>query len=68
MAVVLAPEDVDAFIAASGEENLNAKVVAVVTEEPRLRMKWRNDTIVDLSRAFLNTNGVTCLLYTSRCV
>ncbi len=59
MAVVLAKEDVQAFCDAAAEENLNAQVVAVVTEEPRLRMKWRDDTIVDLSRAFLNTNGVT---------
>ena len=59
MAVVLAPEDVEPFVAAAGEENLEATVVAVVTEEPRLRMSWREDTIVDLSRAFLDTNGVT---------
>jgi len=59
MAVVLSPKDVDAFIAAAGEENLNAKVVAVVTSEPRLRMTWRDDTIVDISRSFLDTNGVT---------
>ncbi|WP_312692281.1 phosphoribosylformylglycinamidine synthase [Caproiciproducens sp.] len=59
MAVVLAPKDVEAFIAAAKDENLNAQVVAVVTKEPRLRMKWRNDTIVDISRAFLDTNGVT---------
>lgn len=59
MAVVLAPGDVDAFRAAAKRENLNAQVVAVVTKEPRLRMKWREDTIVDLSRAFLDTNGVT---------
>ncbi|HBC27448.1 MAG TPA: phosphoribosylformylglycinamidine synthase, partial [Ruminococcaceae bacterium] len=59
MAVVLSPEDVEKFRAAAGEENLNAQVVAVVTEEPRLRMKWRGDAIVDLSRAFLDTNGVT---------
>ncbi len=59
MAVVLSPNDVDAFIAAAKEENLNAQVVAVVTREPRLRMTWRDDTIVDVSRAFLDTNGVT---------
>ncbi len=58
MAVVLAPKDVDAFIAAAKEENLNAQVVAIVTREPRLRMTWRDDTIVDISRAFLDTNGV----------
>ncbi len=59
MAVVLSPSDVESFIAAAAEENLNAQVVAVVTKEPRLRMKWREDTIVDISRAFLDTNGVT---------
>ena len=59
MAVVLAPKDVDAFIQASREENLEATWVATVTEEPRLTMNWRGDTIVSLSRAFLNTNGVT---------
>ena len=59
MAVVLAPQDVDKFRAAAKEENLNSAVVAVVTKEPRLRMKWRDDVIVDLSRAFLDTNGVT---------
>jgi len=59
MAVVLAPKDVEAFIAAAKDENLNAQVVAVVTEKPRLRMKWRDDIIVDISRAFLDTNGVT---------
>ena len=59
MAVVLSPKDVDAFIKAAGEENLEANWVATVTEEPRLTMDWRGDTIVNLSRAFLNTNGVT---------
>ncbi|HIS70173.1 MAG TPA: phosphoribosylformylglycinamidine synthase [Candidatus Gallacutalibacter stercoravium] len=59
MAVVLDPKDVPAFIAAAGEENLEATQVAQVTEEPRLLMSWRGDTIVSLSRAFLNTNGVT---------
>ena len=59
MAVVLAPEDVDAFIAAAGEENLEATAVAVVTQEPRLRMYWRGDAVVDIGRDFLNTNGVT---------
>ena len=59
MAVVLAPADVEAFIAAAGEENLEATAVAVVTAEPRLRMNWRQDTVVDISRAFLDTNGVT---------
>lgn len=59
MAVVLAPQDVEAFCAAAAEENLNAQVVAVVTESPRLKMEWRGDTIVNIARAFLNTNGVT---------
>lgn len=59
MAVVLEPKDVDAFIAASHEENLEATQVAVVTKDPRLLMTWRGDTVVNLSRAFLNTNGVT---------
>lgn len=59
MAVVLAPEDVERFCALAEEENLQAVVVAEVTEQPRLRMEWRGDTVVDLSRAFLDTNGVT---------
>ncbi len=58
MAVVLAPENVDAFLEAAKEENLNAQVVARVTAEHRLKMSWRGNTIVNLSRAFLNTNGV----------
>ena len=59
MAVVLAPGAVEAFRRAADEENLQAVVVATVTEQPRLRMEWRGDTIVDISREFLNTNGVT---------
>ncbi len=59
MAVVLDPKDVDAFIAEADKENLEATAVAVVTESPRLTMQWRGKTIVDLSRSFLNTNGVT---------
>lgn len=59
MAVVLAPEDTDRFIAAAKEENLTATAVALVTEEPRLKMNWRGDTIVNITRAFLDTNGVT---------
>lgn len=59
MAVVLAPGDVERFCALAEEENLQAVVVAEVTEQPRLRMEWRGDTVVDLSRAFLDTNGVT---------
>ncbi len=59
MAVVLDKNDVDTFIEYASAENLEATAVAVVTESPRLTMNWRGDTIVDLSRAFLNTNGVT---------
>lgn len=59
MAVVLNKKDVDRFIAEADKENLEATAVAVVTENPRLTMNWRGDTIVDLSREFLNTNGVT---------
>ncbi len=59
MAVVLDKKDVERFIALSETENLEATAVAVVTESPRLTMNWRGDTIVDLSRDFLNTNGVT---------
>ena len=59
MAVVLDSKDVDAFLTAAKEENLNATVVAQVTAEARLKMFWRGDTIVDLSREFLNTNGMT---------
>ncbi|MDD5863949.1 MAG: phosphoribosylformylglycinamidine synthase [Firmicutes bacterium] len=57
MAVVVAPEDADAFIAAAESENLEAYRVAVVTEEPRMVMTWKGNTIADLSRDFLNTNG-----------
>lgn len=57
MAVVVDPKDVDQFLAYAAEENLEAVTVAVVTEEPRLKMEWRGKTIVDLSRAFLDTNG-----------
>ena len=59
MAVVLDKKDVEKFIALSNDENLEATVVAVVTDENRLEMTWRGDKIVDLSRDFLNTNGVT---------
>ncbi len=59
MAVVLDKADVEKFIALSAEENLEATAVAVVSENPRLTMKWRGDVIVSLSRKFLNTNGVT---------
>ena len=59
MAVVVAPEDAERFCSYAAEENLDAQIVAVVTEQPRLKMEWRGDRIVDLSRAFLDTNGVT---------
>lgn len=59
MAVVVAPEDAAKFIEFSLEENLQATIVAKVTNTGRLVMKWRGTTIVDLSRDFLNTNGVT---------
>lgn len=61
MAVVLDKKDVETFIAEAEKENLEATAVAVVTESPRLTMTWRGDKIVDLSREFLNTNGVTQL-------
>lgn len=57
MAVVVDPKDVEAFLGYAAEENLEAVTVAVVTEEPRLVMNWRGKTIVDISRAFLDTNG-----------
>ena len=57
MAVVVAPENVETFIRAAERENLEAYQVAQVTQSPRMVMKWRGETIVNLSRAFLNTNG-----------
>ena len=57
MAVVIDPKDVKQFLAYAAEENLEAVEVAVVTEEPRLVMNWRGRNIVDISRAFLDTNG-----------
>ncbi len=57
MAVVLAPEDVDQFLAEAAAENLEATVVAEVTETPRLQMTWKGQLIVDVSRSFLNSNG-----------
>ena len=57
MAVVVDPKDAEKFLAYAAEENLEAVPVAVVTESPRLVMHWRGKTIVDLSRAFLDTNG-----------
>ena len=57
MAVVVAPEDAEKFIALADAENLEATIVATVQAEPRLTMKWRGETIVDISREFLNSNG-----------
>ena len=57
MAVVVAKEDVDRFISIAQSENLEATVVAVVTKEPRLTMRWNGDVIVDIARSFLNSNG-----------
>ena len=57
MAVVVDPKDVEAFMGYAKEENLEATCVAVVTEEPRLVLSWRGKEIVNLSRAFLDTNG-----------
>ena len=57
MAVVVAAEDADAFIAAAQKENLEAYRVAVVTEEERMVMSWKGNEIANLSRAFLDTNG-----------
>ena len=58
MAVVVRPEDVDAFVAACNKENIDAVVVATMTEKPNLVMHWNGETIVDLERRFLDTNGV----------
>ncbi len=57
MAVVVSPKDVDTFLGYAAEENLEAIAVAVVTKEPRLVLKWRGKEIVNISRAFLDTNG-----------
>ena len=58
MAVVVRPEDVVAFVAECNKENIDAVVVATVTEKPNLVMHWNGETIVDLERRFLDTNGV----------
>ncbi|MGT2829276.1 phosphoribosylformylglycinamidine synthase [Streptococcus hillyeri] len=58
MAVVVRPSDVDAFISACATENIHAVVVATVTEKPNLVMTWNGQTIVDIERRFLDTNGV----------
>ena len=59
MAVVVAKEDVDKFIELASRENLEATVVAEVTDEPRLRMVWNDKEIVNIKREFLNSNGAT---------
>ena len=69
MAVVVAAEDADTFIAAAQKENLEAYRVAVVTESPRMVMVWKGQTIANLSRAFLDTNGAskhTCVDVTKK--
>ena len=58
MAVVVRPEDVDVFVSECNKENIDAIVVATVTEKPNLVMHWNGETIVDLERSFLDTNGV----------
>lgn len=58
MAVVVRKEDVEDFCRIAREENLETTAIAVVTEEPRLHMTYRDETVVNLSRAFLDTNGV----------
>ena len=57
MAVVVAPKDVEKFLGFANEENLEAVPVAVVTKEPRLVLSWRGKEVVNISRAFLDTNG-----------
>lgn len=57
MAVVISENDIEKFMAEAEKENLEATVVATVTAEPRLKMNWNNNHIVDLSREFLNSNG-----------
>lgn len=59
MAVVIAAKDLKAFMDAADEENLEATVVAEVSKDTRLVMYWRGEKIVDLSRAFLDTNGIS---------
>ena len=57
MAIVVAAENVDRFLELAAQENLEATVVATVTEEPRLQMFWNGQTICNISREFLNSNG-----------
>ena len=54
---MLHPEDVEKFLGFANEENLEAVPVAVVTKEPRLVLSWRGKEVVNISRAFLDTNG-----------
>lgn len=58
MSVVVSPEDADTFIAECAKENIHAVAVATVTEKPNLVMTWKGQTIVDIERCFLDTNGV----------
>ncbi len=58
MAVVISADDLEKFMAAAAEENLEATVVAKVQQSPRLQMRWRGKTIVDIGRDFISTNGV----------
>ena len=57
MAVVVEPKDIEGFLKLAAEENLNAVIIATVKADPRLTMKWNGKTIVDISRAFLDSNG-----------
>jgi phosphoribosylformylglycinamidine synthase len=57
MAVVIAPADLEMFLSFTAEENLEATVIAVVTDESRLQMTWRGSLLVDIARSFLSTNG-----------
>ncbi len=66
MAVVISKTDVDEFLAEAAKENLEATLVAVVTDEPRLKMNWKGNEIVNLSREFLNSNGAR--KFTNICV
>ena len=59
MAVVVHPADLDKFMAAAEKENLEATVVAEVTEEPSMKMVWNGNTIVNLPRSFIDTNGAS---------
>jgi len=59
MAVVISPEDLDRFMEEAKKENLEATLVADVVAEPRLKMNWNGNTIVNLSREFLNSNGAS---------